>query len=103
MATKHVLKDSAPYQTGSVVSKSLLAKKAGNITLFAFDKGEGLSEHSAPYDAFVFIVDGSAKITIAGKEHLLTAGEMIIMPANEPHALQAVEKFQMLLIMIKSE
>jgi len=90
------------YQSGSVVSKSLLAKKGGNITLFAFDKDQGLSEHSAPFDAFVVILDGRAQITISGKVHELTANEMIIMPANEPHALNALEPFKMLLTMIKS-
>ena len=91
------------YQSDSVVSKSLLAKKGGNITLFAFDKGQGLSEHSAPFDAFVIVLDGKTEITISGKVHTLTAGEMIIMPANEPHALNAVEPFKMLLTMIKSD
>ena len=93
----------AEYQSGSVVSKSLLAKKSGNITLFAFDKGEGLSEHTAPFDAYVQILDGQADITISGKVYSLSAGEMIIMPANEPHALKGVEAFKMLLVMIKSE
>jgi quercetin dioxygenase-like cupin family protein len=91
------------YQAGSVVSKSLLAKKSGNITLFAFDKGEGLSEHTAPFDAFVQILDGKVKITISGDVHILSNGEMIVMPANAPHALEALEPFKMLLIMIKSE
>jgi quercetin dioxygenase-like cupin family protein len=79
-----------------------LAKKSGNITLFAFDKGEGLSEHTAPFDAFVHILDGKVDITISGNVHSLSAGEMIIMPANEPHALQGIEAFKMLLVMIKS-
>jgi len=91
------------YQDGSVVSKSLLAKKSGNITLFAFDKGQGLSEHTAPFDAFVQVLDGKAEITISSTIHHLTGGEMIIMPANAPHALKALEPFKMLLIMIKSE
>jgi len=99
---KELLESLIDYQTASVVSKSLLAKKAGNITLFAFDKDEGLSEHTAPFDAFVQILDGKAKISISGKEYELNAGEMIVMPANEPHALRAIEKFKMLLIMIKS-
>ena len=93
----------AEYQSGSVVSKSLLAKKSGNITLFAFDKGEGLSEHTAPFDAYVQILDGQVDITISGKVHNLSSGEMIIMPANEAHALKGVEAFKMLLVMIKSE
>ena len=100
---KAVLTELAEYQSGSVVSKSLLAKKTGNITLFAFDKAEGLSEHTAPFDAFVHILDGVAEITISGKKYMLKSGEMIVMPANEPHALRAIEPFKMLLIMIKSE
>jgi len=91
------------FQAASVVSKSLLAKKSGNITLFAFDKGEGLSEHTAPFDAFVQILQGKVKITISGNKYELNEGEMIVMPANKPHALLAVEKFKMLLTMIKSE
>ena len=90
------------YQKGSVVSKQLLNKKAGTITLFAFAKGEGLSEHTAPYDASVMILDGKAAITIGGKPHNLKKGEMIIMPAGVPHSLKAVERFKMLLIMIRS-
>jgi len=100
---KQNLDSLAEYQNGSVVSKSLLAKKSGNITLFAFDKGEGLSEHTAPFDAYVQIIDGKTDITISGNVHTLSAGEMIIMPANEPHALKAIEPFKMLLVMIKSE
>jgi len=91
------------YQPGSVVSKSLLAKKSGNITLFAFDKGEGLSEHTAPFDAVAHILEGKVKITISGNIFELKEGEMIIMPANEPHALLALAPFKMLLTMIKSE
>jgi quercetin dioxygenase-like cupin family protein len=90
------------YQKHSVVSKQLLNKKAGTLTLFAFDKGEGLSEHTAPYDASVLILDGKAAIKIGGKPHKLKKDEMIIMPAGVPHSLQAVEPFKMLLIMIRS-
>jgi quercetin dioxygenase-like cupin family protein len=90
------------YQKHSVVSKQVLNKKAGTLTLFAFDKGEGLSEHTAPYDASVLVLDGKAEIKIGGKPHVLKKGEMIIMPANVPHALKAVEPFKMLLIMIRS-
>jgi quercetin dioxygenase-like cupin family protein len=90
------------YQTGSVVSQTLLERKTGTVTLFAFDKGEGLSEHTAPFDAMVVVVDGEAEIAISGEAHRVSAGEMIVMPANEPHALRAVERFKMLLIMIRS-
>ena len=91
------------YQSGSVVSKSLLTKKSGNITLFAFDKDQGLSEHTAPFDAFVQVLQGTVKITISENEHQLSEGDIVVMPANEPHALKALQKFKMLLIMIKSE
>jgi quercetin dioxygenase-like cupin family protein len=90
------------YQEGAVVSKTLLNKKAGTITLFAFDKGQGLSEHTAPYDATVQIVDGEAEITVSGKAQTVKKGEMLIMPANEPHSLLAVERFKMVLIMVRS-
>ena len=89
------------YQDGSVVSKELIKKEKGSVTLFAFDKGQGLSEHAAPFDALVYIIDGNAEITIAGKVHSLKAGEAIIMPANKPHSLKARERFKMLLVMIK--
>ena len=91
------------YQTGAVVSKVLLKKSSGNITLFAFDKGEGLSEHTAPFDAFVHITDGEAEITISGKQHILHGGEAIVMPAGQPHSLKAIAAFKMILVMIKSE
>jgi len=90
------------YQDGSVVSKELIKKEKGTVTLFAFDKGQGLSEHTAPFDAFVYIIDGKAEITIDGKLHSLAAGETIVMPANKPHSLKAVERFKMLLVMIKA-
>ncbi len=90
------------YQQGSVVSKTLINKKAGTITMFAFDEGEGLSEHTAPFDAFVNVLDGEVEITISGNPSRLKQGQMIIMPANEPHALQAVTRFKMMLVMIKS-
>lgn len=86
---------------GAVVSKTIIKKPAGNVTLFAFDKNEGLSEHSAPFDALINIVEGSAVVTIGGEPYTLNAGESIIMPANIPHAVKAVEAFKMLLIMIK--
>jgi quercetin dioxygenase-like cupin family protein len=90
------------YQTGSVVSRTIIDKTAGTVTIFAFDKDEGLSEHTAPYDALVYIIDGEAKVTISGESFKLKKGEIIIMPANKPHALLAVTKFKMLLVMIKT-
>jgi quercetin dioxygenase-like cupin family protein len=90
------------YQTNAVVSSEVMNKNTGTITLFAFDRGQGLSEHTAPFDALVYIFDGASEITISGKSYSLKAGEMIIMPAHEPHALKAVEKFKMLLVMLKS-
>ena len=90
------------YQDDSVVSRTLIDKKAGTVTLFAFDEGQGLSEHTAPFDALVLILDGEAEITISGKKHRLKEGEMIIMPANEPHALKAAKRFKMMLAMIKA-
>ncbi len=90
------------YQEGSVVSRTLIDKKAGTVTLFAFGKSQGLSEHTAPFDALVYLVDGEADITISGKTHHLKEGEMIIMPASEPHALRAVSQFKMLLVMIRA-
>lgn len=90
------------YQEGSVVSRTLVNKDVGTITLFSFDKGEGLSEHTAPFDALVYIFDGEAEIIISNEKFLLEKGQMIIMPADEPHALNAPENFKMMLIMIKS-
>jgi len=95
--------DSIAYSDNAVVSKHILKKDTGNITLFAFDKGEGLSEHTAPFDAVVSIVDGKAEVLIDGVSHDLEAGENIIMPADVPHALHASEKFKMVLTMIKSQ
>lgn len=96
------LTDLVQSQPGAVVSRTLIDKKVGTITLFAFDDGQGLSEHTAPYDAFVQIVEGLADITIAGTDHRVSAGQMIIMPANQPHALRAVGPFKMLLVMIRA-
>lgn len=90
------------YQPKSVLSRVLLKKNTGTITVFAFDKGEGLSEHTAPFEAFVQILDGEAEITISAKPVTLNKGEMIIMPANEPHSLKAITPFKMLLVMIRS-
>ncbi|SNB46814.1 cupin domain-containing protein [Geobacter sp. DSM 9736] len=90
------------YQEGSVVSRTLIDKKIGTITVFAFDEGQGLSEHTAPFDAFVQIVDGEAEVVISGDEHVLKAGQMVIMPANQPHAVRARKRFKMLLVMIRA-
>lgn len=90
------------YQEASVVSRELLRKDNGTITLFAFDQGQGLSEHTAPFDATVYIIDGEAEITISGNVHTVKKGELIIMPANQPHSLFARKPFKMLLIMIRS-
>ncbi|TFF98648.1 MAG: cupin domain-containing protein [Promethearchaeota archaeon] len=91
------------YQKNSVVSQTIIDKEVGTITLFAFDKGEGLSEHTTPYDAFVYVFDGEVEITIDGKPYRVKSGETIIMPANEPHALRAIKKYKMMLVMIKSK
>lgn len=92
------------YQENAVVSMEIIKKDLGTVTIFAFDKGQGLSEHSAPFDAMVQIVDGEAEITIAGEPHIVSKGEIIIMPANVPHALQAINgPYKMILTMIKSD
>ena len=96
------LLDWADYQEGAVVSRTIIDKETGSVTFFAFDKGQGLSEHTAPFDALVYILDGEAEITIAGTPLLVRGGEMVVMPANRPHALKAVERFKMLLTMIRS-
>ena len=100
-AEKFSFTDSVTYADDSIVSKILLRNDKGNVTLFAFDKGEMLSEHTAPFDAIVQVLDGSVGIEIDHKPHILVTGESIIMPANIPHAVTALEKFKMLLIMIK--
>ena len=94
--------DLVNYQEGSVVSRALIKKKTGTVTLFAFDQDQALSEHTAPFDAMVYILDGKAEIIISGNSNILEKGNMIIMPANEPHALKAIEQFKMMLTMIKS-
>ncbi len=96
------LADMVSYQEGSVVSRTVIDSKAGTITLFAFGEGQGLSEHTAPFDAFVYIIDGESDITISGNTIHVKAGEMTIMPAKQPHALRAVKKFKMMLVMIKA-
>ena len=100
-AKKFSLAESITYADGAIVSKVLLKNDQGNLTLFAFDKGEMLSEHTAPFDAMVQLLDGTAEIIIDKKSHILVVGESIIMPANITHALTAIEKFKMLLTMIK--
>jgi quercetin dioxygenase-like cupin family protein len=90
------------YQPGSVVSREVLKKPTGTVTVFAFDAGQGLSEHTAPFDALVYLLDGEVQITIAGKPIVAKEGDIVIMPANQPHALKAVERFKMLLVMIRS-
>jgi quercetin dioxygenase-like cupin family protein len=92
----------AEYQEGSIVSRTLIDKKSGTVTFFAFDEGQGLSEHIAPYDALVNVFDGEAEVVISKKIFHVKEGEMIILPANKPHALKAIKKFKMMLIMIKA-
>ncbi|MHA1338357.1 MAG: cupin domain-containing protein [Promethearchaeota archaeon] len=93
--------DLVNYQKGAVVSRAIIQKEVGSIALFAFDEGQGLSEHSAPYDALVHVLEGRVEIKISGESFRLKEGEMIIMPKNEPHALTAISKFKMMLTMIK--
>jgi len=95
------LSDLVKYQENAVVSSEILKKDAGTVTVFAFDKGQGLSEHTAPFDALVNIIDGWAEVSISRKLFTVKEGEMIVMPANKPHSLKAMEKFKMLLVMIK--
>ena len=89
------------YQDGSVVSREIVRKETGTVTIFAFDEGQGLSEHTAPFDALVYVLDGEAEVSISGKPNIVKEGEMIIMPAGKPHALSAAKKFKMLLVMIR--
>jgi quercetin dioxygenase-like cupin family protein len=96
------LVDLIGYQEQAVVSREIVAKETGTVTLFAFDEGQGLSEHTAPFDALVFVPEGRVEIRIEGSPHILGAGEMIVMPANKAHALKALERFKMLLVMIRS-
>ena len=96
------MSDLVAYSPGSVVSKTLIDKKVGTVTLFSFDAGQGLSEHTVPYDAFVQIVDGEAEVTIEDAVHVVSAGQLIIMPANKPHSLKAAKPFKMLLVMIRA-
>jgi quercetin dioxygenase-like cupin family protein len=96
------LTDLADYQEGSVVSRAIIDKKTGTVTFFAFAEGQGLSEHTAPFDALVYPLEGEAEIVISGKPIRLKQGEMVIMPANQPHALRAIKNFKMILTMIRS-
>ncbi|MTK12511.1 MAG: cupin domain-containing protein [Clostridiaceae bacterium] len=96
------VEDLIEYQENAVVSREIIRKETGTVTIFAFDKGEGLSEHTAPFDAMVQVVDGTAEIIISGKKNIVNKGELIIMPANEPHALNAIERYKMVLTMIRS-
>ena len=94
--------DLIAYQAGSIVSREIISRPMGTVTLFAFDAGQGLSEHTAPFDAMVSVLDGQVEITISGKKYALKTGDTIVMPANQPHALKALARFKMLLTMIKS-
>lgn len=100
-STVVTLTDLAVYQAGSVVSRQILSKKTGTVTLFAFEEGQGLSEHTAPFDALVLVLDGEAEVEIAGSPYFVKQGQAIIMPANQPHALRATQRFKMLLAMIR--
>ena len=90
------------YQDGSIVSRQIVKKPAGNVTIFAFDEGQGLSEHTAPFDALVHVIEGETEISVAGQPYCLHCGEMILMPAQQPHALRALKRFKMILTMIRS-
>jgi len=94
--------DLVDYQDGAVVSREIMNQKAGTVTLFAFDEGQGLSEHIAPFDALVYLLDGEAEIIISGRPLQLKQGEMVVMPANQPHSLKAIKRFKMVLTMIKA-
>ncbi len=96
------LVDLIDYQEGSVVSRTIVKKETGTVTLFAFDRGEGLSEHTAPYDALVYIIEGEAEVTVSGDAIRLKEGEMMILPADEPHGLAAAQRFKMMLTMVRS-
>jgi quercetin dioxygenase-like cupin family protein len=96
------MKDLVTYQEGSIVSKEIIKKPTGTVSLFAFDRDQELSEHTAPFDALVCILDGEAEIVVSGEPHQLKAGEMIIMPVGKPHALKAIKRFKMMLVMVRS-
>ena len=103
LAQNERLKDLVTYQEGSIVSRTIINKKTGTVTSFAFNAGQEVSEHTTPFDALVYLYDGKAEITISGKTLNIEDGEIIIMPADHPHALKAVKKFKMILTMIKSK
>jgi quercetin dioxygenase-like cupin family protein len=94
--------DLVEYQAGSIVSRTLIERPTGTVTLFGFDEGQGLSEHTAPFDALVCVLEGETEIAVSGTPFMLQAGDMIIMPAHEPHAVKAIKKFKMMLTMIRS-
>ena len=98
---KQNLKELLNYQKGAVVSNVILKKNTGNITVFAFGEGEGLSEHTTPFDAMVYIIEGKAEITVSSKINIVSEGEMLMLPANQPHALKALTKYKMMLVMLK--
>jgi quercetin dioxygenase-like cupin family protein len=102
MARSFLLAEMIDYQESSIVSRTIVTKDTGTVTLFAFDEGEGLSEHTAPFDALVYVIEGTTEITISGKPMTLKQGEMVIMPAHKPHAVRASGRFKMMLVMIKS-
>jgi quercetin dioxygenase-like cupin family protein len=102
IAKVHEIATVIDYQEGAIVSRELIRKEAGTITLFAFDEGQGLSEHTAPFDAFVQVLEGKVEIAIGGAPQKLTGGQFIIMPAGIPHALKALARFKMMLVMIRS-
>jgi quercetin dioxygenase-like cupin family protein len=101
-ATVAKVGDLINYQNDAVVSREIIKKPGGNVTLFAFDEGQGLTEHSSPFDALVHVLEGVAQITIAGQSHLVQEGELILMPASQPHALMALKRYKMILTMIRS-
>lgn len=96
------IKEMIAYQEGSIVSKEIIKKTSGTVTMFAFDQGQGLSEHTAPFDALVHVLDGEVEIAISGEPYRLSEGEMIIMPGGKPHALKALKRFKMMLVMVRS-
>ena len=101
-ATVANVRDLINYQDGAVVSREIIKNPGGNVTLFAFDEGEGLTEHTSPFDALVHVLEGEAEISIAGQPHRVQEGELILMPASQPHALRAVKRYKMILTMIRS-